>query len=112
VHHRTGCWAWVAFLATCCIPSCCIRVCFGKSNSMMRQAWREKVRTWSSINEREEDIFKLRSCTLFAFFFSLDRVSFFRPFHSVVCRIHTLSSDFLIFLYLTIQCTHSYDWSF
>ncbi|KAI8331019.1 chitin synthase-domain-containing protein [Chlamydoabsidia padenii] len=42
-HHRTGCWAWMAFLATCCFPSCCIRVCFGKSNAMMRQAWREKM---------------------------------------------------------------------
>ncbi|CAO3590112.1 unnamed protein product [Absidia cylindrospora] len=40
---RTGWWAWLAFLATCCIPSCCIRVCFGKSNPMMRQAWREKM---------------------------------------------------------------------
>lgn len=42
---RAGWWAWVAFLATCCFPSCCIRLCFGKSNSMMRQAWREKVLT-------------------------------------------------------------------
>ncbi|KAI8086467.1 chitin synthase [Halteromyces radiatus] len=40
---RTGWWAWFAFLATCCFPSCCIRVCFGKSNPMMRQAWREKI---------------------------------------------------------------------
>lgn len=41
---RTGSWAWFAFLITCCFPSCCIRVCFGKSNAMMRQAWREKVK--------------------------------------------------------------------
>ncbi|KAI8069424.1 chitin synthase-domain-containing protein [Gongronella butleri] len=40
---RRGWWAWLAFVATCCIPSCCIRVVFGKSNPMMRQAWREKM---------------------------------------------------------------------
>lgn len=45
---RTGSWAWFAFLITCCFPSCCIRVCFGKSNAMMRQAWREKVKMYKT----------------------------------------------------------------
>ncbi|ORX56856.1 hypothetical protein DM01DRAFT_1303203 [Hesseltinella vesiculosa] len=40
---RRGWWAWFSFLCTCCIPSCCIRICFGKSNPSMRQAWREKM---------------------------------------------------------------------
>ncbi|CAO3646157.1 unnamed protein product [Cunninghamella blakesleeana] len=43
VRAKSGWWSWFAFLATCCFPSCFIRVCLGKSNKMMRQAWREKV---------------------------------------------------------------------
>lgn len=39
----TSWWSWVAFLATCCIPSCCIRIVFRKPNALMQQAWREKV---------------------------------------------------------------------
>ncbi|KAL0092181.1 chitin synthase [Phycomyces blakesleeanus] len=39
----TNWWAWMAFLATCCIPSWFIRVVFRKPNSMMQQAWREKL---------------------------------------------------------------------
>lgn len=40
---RMGAWAWIAYLATCCIPSYFLRTCFGKSNKSMQQAWREKV---------------------------------------------------------------------
>ncbi|KAG0739271.1 hypothetical protein G6F23_009070 [Rhizopus arrhizus] len=39
----TSAWAWIAYLATCCIPSYFLRTCFGKSNKNMQQAWREKV---------------------------------------------------------------------
>ncbi|KAI8393502.1 chitin synthase-domain-containing protein [Radiomyces spectabilis] len=39
----TSWWAWIAFLATCCIPNWFIRVCFRKPNAMMQQAWREKL---------------------------------------------------------------------
>ncbi|CDS10376.1 hypothetical protein LRAMOSA03052 [Lichtheimia ramosa] len=39
----TSWWSWVAFLATCCIPSCCIRIVFRKPNALMQQAWREKL---------------------------------------------------------------------
>ncbi|KAI8366234.1 chitin synthase [Blakeslea trispora] len=39
----TSWWAWIAFLCTCCFPNCIIRICFGKSNRGMQQAWREKV---------------------------------------------------------------------
>ncbi|KAI8375401.1 chitin synthase [Choanephora cucurbitarum] len=39
----TSWWAWTAFICTCCFPNCIIRICFGKPNRGMQQAWREKV---------------------------------------------------------------------
>ncbi|CAO3677614.1 unnamed protein product [Rhizopus stolonifer] len=39
----TNWWAWCAFLMTCCIPNCFIRVCLRKKNPMVQQAWREKL---------------------------------------------------------------------
>ncbi|KAI7898177.1 chitin synthase [Cokeromyces recurvatus] len=39
----TNWWSWIAFLMTCCIPSWFIRVCLRKKDSMVQQAWREKL---------------------------------------------------------------------
>ncbi|KAI9261705.1 chitin synthase [Sporodiniella umbellata] len=39
----TSWWAWMAFMMTCCIPNCFLRVCLRKKNPMVQQAWREKL---------------------------------------------------------------------
>lgn len=39
----TSWWAWIAFLMTCCIPNWFLRVCLGKRNALVQQAWREKL---------------------------------------------------------------------
>ncbi|KAI8982417.1 chitin synthase-domain-containing protein [Mycotypha africana] len=39
----TSWWAWIAYLATCCIPNWFLRICLKKRNAMVQQAWREKL---------------------------------------------------------------------
>lgn len=39
----TNWWAWIAFIMTCCVPNWFLKVCLRKRNSLVQQAWREKV---------------------------------------------------------------------